>query len=104
MSLADDQHAFQDLAAQGADKALADRVPARCLDGGAQDPGARSLEDGVARAPLYEACTGIHCVRPSGLPLTCSQQMDHRPSGFLPELHTPQRRQSMTHAGSGDGR
>ncbi len=50
MSLADDQHPVQDLAAQGADKALADRVPARCLDGGAQDPGARSLEDGVKGA------------------------------------------------------
>src|SRR6266704_4560470 len=50
MSLAENQHTVQDLAAQGADKALADRLHARCLDGGAQDPGARSLEDGVKGA------------------------------------------------------
>ena len=49
MSLAEDQHAVQKLAAQGADQALADRVHARSLDGGAQDPGARGLEDGVER-------------------------------------------------------
>src|ERR1035438_6107842 len=35
MPLAEDQHAVQRLAAQGADQALADRVHARSLDGGA---------------------------------------------------------------------
>ena len=35
MPLAEDQHAVQKLAAQGADQALADRVHARSLDGGA---------------------------------------------------------------------
>ncbi len=48
--------------------------------------------------------SGVHVVHPSGLPLTCNQRMDHRPLGFLPELHTPQRRQSVAHARSGDGR
>ena len=49
MRLAEDQHAVQELAAQGADEALADRVHPRRLDGGAQDPGAGGLEDGVER-------------------------------------------------------
>jgi hypothetical protein len=39
MSLAEDRPAVQDLVAQGADEALADRVHARSLHGGAQDPG-----------------------------------------------------------------
>jgi hypothetical protein len=50
MPLAEDQHAVPELAAQGADEALADRVHARNLDGGAQDPGAGGLEDRVERA------------------------------------------------------
>jgi len=49
MSLANDQHAIQELAAQGSDQALADRVHARHLDSSAQDPGAAGLEDGVER-------------------------------------------------------
>ena len=32
--------------------------------------------------------SGVHVVHPSGLPLTCNQRTDHRPLGFLPELHT----------------
>ena len=47
MPVAEDQHAVQYLSAQGADEALAGRVHARRLDGGAQDPGASGLEDGV---------------------------------------------------------
>ena len=49
MSLAGDQHPVEDLWAQGADEAFADRVHARSLDGGAQDPGTGGLEDGVER-------------------------------------------------------
>ena len=49
MCLTEDQHAIQELAAQGADEALADRVHARSLDCGRQDPGAGGLEDGVER-------------------------------------------------------
>ena len=49
MSLAEDQHAVQEFAAQGADETLADRIHALRLDGGAQDPGAGGLEDGVER-------------------------------------------------------
>src|ERR1019366_5492749 len=49
MSLAEDQHAVQEFAAQGADEALADRVHPRRPDGGAHDPGAGGLEDGVER-------------------------------------------------------
>ena len=47
MPFAEDQHAVEELAAQGADEPLADRVHARSLDSGAQDPGPRGLEDGV---------------------------------------------------------
>ena len=49
MALPEDQHAVEELAAQGADEALADRVHPRSLDGGAQDPGAGGLEDGIER-------------------------------------------------------
>ncbi len=49
MALPEDQHAVQELAAQGANEALADRVHPRSLDGGAQDSGAGGLEDGVER-------------------------------------------------------
>ena len=49
MPLAKDQHPVEDLAAQGADEALAGRVHARRLDGADQDPGAGSLEDGIER-------------------------------------------------------
>ena len=47
--LAEDQDAVQELAAQGADQALADRVHARRLDSGTQDPGTGGLEHGVER-------------------------------------------------------
>src|SRR6266699_2656036 len=47
MRLTENQHAVEELSAQGADEPLADRVHARCLDSGAQDPGAGGLEDGV---------------------------------------------------------
>ena len=49
MCRAEDQHPVQELTAQGADEALADRVHPRSLDGGAQDRGAGRLEDGVER-------------------------------------------------------
>jgi len=45
--LAEDQHAVEELPAQGTDKALAGCIHPRRLDGGAQDPGAGGLEDGV---------------------------------------------------------
>ena len=54
MSLAEDQHAVQELVAQGAGEALADRVHARRLHGGAQDPGAGGLEDGVERTRKFD--------------------------------------------------
>jgi hypothetical protein len=47
--LAEDQHAVQEVAAQGADEALADRVHPRSLDRAVQDPRAGGLEDGVER-------------------------------------------------------
>ena len=47
MSFAEDQHAVEELTAQGADEPLADCVHARSLDGGTQDPGSGGLEDGV---------------------------------------------------------
>jgi len=50
MALPEDQHAVQELPAQGADEALADRVHPRRLDGRAHDPGAGGLEDGVEGA------------------------------------------------------
>jgi hypothetical protein len=50
MPLAENQHAVQELAAQRADQALADRVHPRRPDRAAQDPGAGGLEDGVERA------------------------------------------------------
>ena len=49
MAFPEDQHAVQDLTAQGTDESLADRVHPRSLDSRAQDPGASSLEDGVER-------------------------------------------------------
>jgi len=47
---AEDQDPVEEFAAQGADEALADRVHARRLDGGAQDGGAGGLEYGVEGA------------------------------------------------------
>jgi hypothetical protein len=44
---ADDQHAVEELTAQGTDEALAGRVHPWSLDGGEQDPDAGGLEDGV---------------------------------------------------------
>src|SRR5690348_4944129 len=49
MAFPEDQHAVQELTAQGTDEALADRVHPRSLDSRAQDPDASSLEDGVER-------------------------------------------------------
>ena len=48
--LAEDQHAVQDLSAQGAGEAFAGRVHARSPDGAAEDSGAGGLEYGVERA------------------------------------------------------
>ena len=47
MALREDQHAVQELTAQRAGEAPADRVHPRSPDGGAQDPGAGGLEDGA---------------------------------------------------------
>ncbi len=49
MRFAEDQHAVEELSAQGADEPFADRVHPRSLDSGAQDPGPGGLEDGVER-------------------------------------------------------
>jgi hypothetical protein len=49
VGLAEDQHAVQELTAQGAGEALADRVHPRSLDGSAQDTGVGGLEGGVER-------------------------------------------------------
>jgi hypothetical protein len=45
--LTEDQHAVEELAAQGTEEAFADRVHPGSLDSGLQDPGAGCLEDGV---------------------------------------------------------
>ena len=47
MRLTEDQHTVEELPAQGTDKPLAGCIHPRRLDGGAQDPGAGGLEDGV---------------------------------------------------------
>ena len=47
MSLTDDQHAVEQLVAQGADEALAGGIHSGSLDGGAEDRGADCLEDGI---------------------------------------------------------
>ena len=72
MSLAEDQHVLQDLAARGADKAFAGRVHARSLDSGPLDPGPGGLEDGderggKVRAAVADRGTGaaLHVVRGS---------------------------------------
>src|SRR5215831_14104984 len=46
---AEDHAAVEELAAQGADEALAGRVHRGRLDGADQDPGAGGLEDGIER-------------------------------------------------------
>jgi hypothetical protein len=47
MRLAEDQHAVEELAAQGTEEAFAGRVHPGSLNGSPQDPGAGGLEDGV---------------------------------------------------------
>jgi hypothetical protein len=49
MLLAEDQHAVQKLAAQGADEPFTGRIHTWSLDRCAQNPGASGLEDGVER-------------------------------------------------------
>ena len=49
MCLAEDQYTVQELAAESADEAFADRVHPRRLDRSAHDPRAGGLEDGVER-------------------------------------------------------
>jgi hypothetical protein len=61
--LAEDQHAVEDLSAKGTDKALTDRIHARRLNSGADDPGPGGLEDGVegcgsATQPSIQAVHG----------------------------------------------
>ena len=90
MALPEDQHAVEELTAQGADEALADRVHLRSLDGGTQNPGAGGLEDGVERGGLVrsaitdqepdaleplvqgegEVAGLLHCPVPSGFAVT----------------------------------
>ena len=55
MLLAEDQHAVQKLAAQGAGEPFADRIHTGSLDRCAQDPGASGLEDGVERGSEVRA-------------------------------------------------
>ena len=47
MRLTEDQHAVEELAAQGTEQAFAGRVHPRSLDSSPQDPGAACLEDGI---------------------------------------------------------
>ena len=47
MRLVEDQHPVEELASQGADGVLADRIHPGSLNGGPQDPDAASPEDGV---------------------------------------------------------
>jgi hypothetical protein len=47
MRFADDQHAVEELPAQGTEEAFAGRVHPGSLNGSPQDPGAVCLEDGV---------------------------------------------------------
>jgi hypothetical protein len=88
MALSEDQHAVQELTAQGAGETLADRVHPRSPDGGAQDPGASSLEDRIERGckvrsaiadeepdvpePLTKGESKVagllHCPLPGGVP------------------------------------
>jgi len=51
---AEDQHAVEEFAAQGAGEASAGRGPARSLEGGAHDPGAGGLEDGVGERVKFD--------------------------------------------------
>jgi hypothetical protein len=44
MRLTENQHAVEQLAAQGTDRALADCIHAPCLNSGAHDPGPGGLE------------------------------------------------------------
>ena len=54
MAFPEDQHAVQELTAQGTDQALADRVHPRSLDGRAHDPGAGGLETASNEAVKFE--------------------------------------------------
>ena len=55
MRLTEDQHAVEELAAQGTEQAFAGRVHPRSLDSGLQDPGAACLEDGVEGLAIVRA-------------------------------------------------
>ena len=72
MSLADDQHAIQELATQGSSRAFADRVHSRCLTGGADDPDPGRLEHGTGR------------LRDAGVPV---MQDELRSCPGIPEVH-----------------
>ena len=65
MSLAEDQPAVQDLAAQGADEAFADRVHARSLHGGAQDPGPVARETASNECVKFSPRSRIRNLMPS---------------------------------------
>jgi hypothetical protein len=54
VALAEDQHAVEELSAQGTDKALAGCIHARRLDRGAQDPGAGGLETASKDAVKFD--------------------------------------------------
>jgi hypothetical protein len=54
MALAEDQNAVEELSAQGTDEPLAGCVHARCLDGGAQDPGAGGLKTASKDAVKFD--------------------------------------------------
>ncbi len=60
MALPEDQQAVEQLTAQGANEAFADRVHPRRLDGDAQDPGAGGLEDGVERGSEVRSAIADH--------------------------------------------
>jgi hypothetical protein len=79
MSLAEDQDAVEEFSAEGADEAFADRVHARSLDGGEQDPSAGGLKDGVKGADNKFLIHG----RGSG---TCCDTRSHVVSELVEEV------------------
>ena len=65
MTLAEDQHAIEDLPAQGTDKAPADRIHPQRLDRGAQDPGVGAWKTASKDAVKFDSRSRIKDLRSS---------------------------------------
>ena len=80
MALPEDQHAVQELTAQGTDEALADRVHPRSLDGRAHDSRVGGLEDGVEGCREVRSAIAVQAAvtarAPSVLVLRVGAQVD----------------------------